>query len=125
MNCLGSCAHMTPNHPGGDGPALPQTSDAPITIRLSKTEVMQGQTVTLTLEGQNGFLIQGFIVQARTKAAVPEVVGRFVVTEGMRLMNCANLPEASVATHPNRDVSSSIQLTWMAPENVVGDVAFS
>lgn len=125
--CEGSCFNMPPIHmiSNEDESAIPQTSEVPITIRLSTKEVMQGQTVTVTLEGQNGFLFRGFLVTARTKTAVPEVVGRFVITDGMRLMNCKDLPEISVATHRNSSKLSSVQLAWLAPENFEGDVRLS
>lgn len=115
-----SCRTLTPSH----GENQPQISEAPVTITLSAQNVRQGESMTVTIEGQNGFAFRGFIIQAQALTEEAQVVGRFDVTENMRLMSCEGLPIDSVATHPNAALKTRIEFTWQAQTNYLGIINF-
>lgn len=104
-----ACLTMTPLH----GQNIPQNTQPPVTLSLSDQIILQGQTVTLTIEGIDGFQFRGFLVQARTLA--PAIIGTFLNTDGTRALACPTLAENTVVTHVNSQLKSSVQLVWQAP----------
>lgn len=116
---LSACETMTPNH----GLNQPQISLSPVTITLSTQNVRQGEFLTVTLEGQDGFEFRGFMIQLRTLTEELNVVGRFEIKEGMRTVFCS-FPQDSVATHTSATPRTKIELTWQAPTTFVGIANF-
>lgn len=117
-----ACLSMTPNHQGN----VPQLSASPVTILLSTNNVLQGQTVSVTIQGlRNDYAFRGFMIQARaSNSADVQVVGSFRGTEGIGVVNCLTFPPNSVATHSNNELKTSITLFWDAPINFVGLLNF-
>lgn len=116
-----ACGTLMPSHGG----ILPQQTLPPVTITRSAENVQQGQTLTLTITSNDAnFSFRGFIVQARTLANEPEVVGRFIITDGMRAVNCQTLPATSVATHTSNNDKTSVTLQWQAYTNSLGLINF-
>lgn len=116
-----ACESMIPSHQQN----VAQTSEIPVTITVSTSNVPQGQYMTLAIESViPGFEFSGFIIQARALSTELQVVGQFSVTEGMRILNCVTLPANSVATHTSSNLKSRIEFHWQAPVDYLGIINF-
>lgn len=79
-----ACADLTPQH----GPVKSQTSAAPYSLSPSTDKVRRGDTIKLTLRGNNASdKIKGFLIQARD-GALP--IGQFKVVDQLnsQLLDC-------------------------------------
>lgn len=112
-----ACVTMTPSHNNVES----QITAMPVSMTPSVTNVMQGQTMTFVLEGiQTGYLFRGFIARAQSLAEDPQVLGSFVITEGMRTVQCPTMSTTAVATHTSAEQKTRIELTWVAPTEFSG-----
>lgn len=78
----------------------------------------------MSIQGlDDAYSFRGFIIQARNRAD-DKVIGKFLVTDGIRTMDCAELPAGSVVTHTNSGPKSKIHVQWIAPTSFLGIVIF-
>lgn len=115
----GACVTMMPNHG-----SLPQGTVPPVSIRISQSNVPQGRTMTLAIEGIDIFVFRGFLIQARSFAENPRVLGSFHITPQMRILDCDTHPQNSVATHVNSAFKGSVDFIWEAPLDYLGMINF-
>ncbi|CRK94859.1 CLUMA_CG008351, isoform A [Clunio marinus] len=116
-----SCTTLVPRH----GSHQPQTSSPPFLIVLSTTSIQQGQNMTITLENTTQTSsFRGFMIQARTVAATPQIIGTFFVNGLVRHVTCSDVPLGSVATHTNAKPKTKVDLTWQAPFDIYGLINF-
>lgn len=116
-----ACETLMPNH----GDAVPQITQAPVTITQSHSNIPQGGYLTVTVTSSAAdFSFRGFMVQARSLQTNKRVIGRFVVNAGMRTVNCPTLPASSVATHTTNDDRTSFTFIWQAYTDYLGPFNF-
>jgi hypothetical protein len=116
---IASCISLAPSH----GQNIPQATEAPFLITTSTNLINQAQRLTLKIEGI-GVTFRGFIIQARNNADASQVVGRFISGLEIGLINCANTPAQSTATHTSSDEKSTLLIEWEAPRDFTGVVNF-
>ncbi|KAJ9600231.1 hypothetical protein L9F63_009478, partial [Diploptera punctata] len=111
------CEDMEPQHH-----SKPQTSPSPYSIKVSQNTIKAGETVTVTLEGNenSGIQFKGFFVQARV-GNTP--IGKFDEGTEIKLVDCGN-SKGSAASHNDNKDKSSITLKWTAPASLSEDVRF-
>lgn len=92
---------------------------------MSSSTVKQGDTLTVTIQSlDENYSFRGFIIQARNRADDTKVIGKFRVADGIRTMDCEELPADSVATHTNSGPKSKVHVQWIAPKTFLGLVIF-
>lgn len=110
---------MTPKH----GNFVPQTTEAPVKIFLSKTQINAGESINFRIEsiGQ-GFQYKGLIIQPRDSGDAETVVGTLSKTgDDAQIIDCGGL---NTATHVNFEPKTVTSLIWTAPQDFAGKIRF-
>ncbi|KAM8930628.1 putative defense protein 3 [Pelodytes ibericus] len=113
-----SCTSMEPSH-GTTG----QSSSPPYSLVLSSTTYSAGGKITVTLSTNSGSpQFTGFLIQARDgTSSIPQ--GSFqILTADTQTLTCTTA--ASAVSHTTNSAKSSVQVTWVAPNNNVADLQF-
>lgn len=134
------CEDMTPKHP-----VPPQKTRMPYSVRVNKDKVRSGETVKITLNGQDSF--KGFLVQVR-QGGKNLPIGKFVVDakdKHVHTIGCGQGQQVmlerfrqiitllvpglnrffppmlqNAATHKNSDDKNNLSIDWQVPPNVKG-----
>lgn len=112
-----SCQNRMPQH------GVPrQFTSPPYFVSISVPSVRPGQIVSVFIQRTlSTMFIRGFIAEARTAGGV--LLGQFLPTEGMRVMDCD--PIGSTATHSSPEPRTAVTLRWLPPPGGwVGEVFF-
>lgn len=111
---LEACDSMLPNHP----PFVPQLSEAPIDIIVSKWAIFPNEKINITILGNStivsNFQFRGFLVLARP-ISDDTPIGRFYPADEVNAINCFGMIQ-SAATHTNPTLKTEIVLEWEAPD---------
>ncbi|KAK3772862.1 hypothetical protein RRG08_024047 [Elysia crispata] len=110
-----------------------QTEDNPYTIELSQSSYVVGETVEVKISSSDpdehpirGFQIAAFVENPKYEHMT--IVGQFSdVDDGKsKIFSCASFAGSvrNMVTHKNNRIVSSVNLTWTAPAENVGNITF-
>ena len=114
---ISACTTLTPQHGFN---LLPQTSPLPVRIILSKTKILPGESIYITIESINpAFEFRGFLVQPRSVVAPHSPVGimEWVNPDCYSRLDCNGLTSA---THVRRHARNTETFVWTAPKESGG-----
>lgn len=105
---IGNCDIMVPVHDG----ILPQQGNPPITF-IVPDQIIAGSQISIKIRANPGQGFAGYQILARDQTN--NVVGRFLPTTGVGLLNCSQI-QGSSATHTDANTKKEVVLTWEAPQ---------
>ncbi|KAK3578547.1 hypothetical protein CHS0354_025258 [Potamilus streckersoni] len=114
-----ACDRMVPGH----GPDT-VSGDPPYAIHISTTSYKAGSVITGSIvPTQEGHMIRGILLQARSTTNTSEMLGTFVPTSTDTHTVCG--PQNLTAlTHSNPKMKAAVTFSWMAPSEPMGDFIF-
>lgn len=121
-----ACVDMYPRHEGGP---KAQTTDAPFTIRLSKTYLTADEQLKITLEAQSGGSVsafKGFLIQVRSVGGVGASLGTFERNADgtTKVINCkfgsASFARSAI-THSINKAKTTVTVAWNPPRKYTAE----
>ncbi|XP_053549696.1 putative ferric-chelate reductase 1 [Bombina bombina] len=110
-----ACSTMEPVHG-----TTAQTSAAPYSLQVSKTNYTNGDKITVTLQNTTSQLIEGFLIQARSGSSTTPL-GYFEISgSDVQTLKCTT--GASAVSHTSGAQKSSVKVTWVAPNSNISDI---
>lgn len=103
-----TCDVMVPVH----GTFTAQTGNPPIAF-IVPDQITAGTQISVKIRANPGQGFGGYQILARDQAN--NVIGRFLPTTGVGLINCGQI-QGSSATHTDATEKTEVVLTWEAPQ---------
>ncbi|XP_041458068.1 putative defense protein Hdd11 [Lytechinus variegatus] len=96
--------------------------DNPFRFTADSTIYEPGESLRVTISGENGTVFRGFFLQARIHGT-RTAVGEFTDPPALSQFGQCETPSDSV-THTGRDDKEALTFQWMAPNRCTGNITF-
>ncbi|KAL3878437.1 hypothetical protein ACJMK2_030787 [Sinanodonta woodiana] len=112
-----TCSTMLPSHG-----VSPSSTTPPYTITTSKSTYRPNDQITVTLQANSGQNFKGFLLQARKKNSISQLITIGTLTGDSSTWNpCTG---QAALTQTNNNIRSTLTMTWTAPAVADGTVVF-
>jgi len=114
------CRTMVPGHDKYQ-PQNITASPSPFSVVVDQNSVAGGDTVDITLFGNDGKQFIGYYLQARDSKNSP--VGMFNPNSLAKTHSCGGI-RGNAAHHANPEKKDKVKISWKAPKKYQGDIQF-